>query len=565
MQPITLKDIPPDEPETSRSADTIRQLPLHVAGMSFIAASSRPDSPRISPPPSPHSSYPSPSSPSGESVSSLPSVSSSFMFSMPGTPPHIGLGLHHDPHGQELGDNSLIIPSLTLPSAVRRPTPYGQTLGDVRILVLGHVGSDAEGVAQVFADEECEDIVEVEPWEEFEVEADGTVHAKLLRLSTDWIEHRDAHGLETHEPSRNVEVVLFQDYGPKDDTDGLLRVLLQVVHAPFRTLASVLNPEQSPNGLLASLLASPASPLYLAMVLIPSHQLSLHEQRLIAELSTHVPLIVLPNPRTTSARSAPLHDQSPYSRRPSLQGLHHSSTSDLLRSAKLASVRPHSAHAFRSALFRSPEALASLRLDAAERFMRWREVERAVGHVLGGTSPPPETERTPVVSRTDPLQRQPPSAHTAQRWDKARWEVEWEGALATDVAKTLRARRGAGAGRRQTITAARVPRPQVAPVCADVGVGTSGTHDEAASAPAYFDPLHLPSLLAFSLSLLGPLKARLARMFTSPRASPASEKAAEAGLPEGDRWQPSSGGVTWALVGAFCAGVGVGIMLSRSL
>ena len=282
-------------------------------------------------------------------------------------------------------------------------------------------------------------------------------------------------------------------------------------------------------------------------------ELSLQEQRLIAELSTHIPLIVLPSLKTTPARAAPLHHQSPYSRRPSLQGLYQASTSEYLRSAKLASVRPHSAHALRTALFRSPEALASLRLDAAERFMRWREVERAVGHVLGGTSPPPEAERTPVVGR----------AGAPQRWDKARWEVEWEGALATDVAKTLRARRGAGAGRRQTITAARAPRPRVAPLCTDVGVGTS--HDEEApSAPAYFDPLHLPSLLAFSFSLFGPLKSRLARMFTSSRAPPANEKAADAGVFE-DARQSSSGGATWALLGAFCAGVGVGIVFSRSL
>ena len=154
-------------------------------------------------------------------MSSLPSVSSSFMFSsVPGSPPHIGLGLQHDPHGHELGDSSLIIPSLTLPSAVRRPTPYGQTLGDVRILVLGHTGSGAEGVAQAFADEECEDVVEFEPWEEFETEGDDSVRAKVLRLSTDWIEHRDAHGLEKHEPSRNVEVVLLQDYGPNDDVSS---------------------------------------------------------------------------------------------------------------------------------------------------------------------------------------------------------------------------------------------------------------------------------------------------------------------------------------------------------
>lgn len=220
MDPINVPGIPADEPQTSGSAETIRLLPLHVAARLNIAVtSSTPPSPRLSPPGSPHSSFPSPSSPSGESVSSLPSVSSSFLFSGPGSPPH--LGLHHGPQGHELGDSSLIIPSLTLPAAVRRPTPYGQTLGEVRVLVLGYAGAGAEEVAQVFAEEECEDVVEVGQWEEAELGADEPVRAKVLRLSTDWIEHRDAHGLEKHEPSRNVEVVLLQDYGPDGDVSTL--------------------------------------------------------------------------------------------------------------------------------------------------------------------------------------------------------------------------------------------------------------------------------------------------------------------------------------------------------
>lgn len=219
MEPIDIQETPPDEPETSRSADTIRQIPLHAAGHFHTpaeASMSPPDSPHLSPHSSPaHSAYPSPSSPSGESVSSLPSVSSSFLFSSGiGSSPHLGLGIHHDAHDHGLGDSSLIIPSLTLPSAVRRPTPYGQTLGDVRLLIWGAAGSGAEEVAQVIADEECEDIVEVGQWTDLEPESDHSGRAKVLRLSTDWIEHRDAHGLEKHEPSRNVEVVLLKDYGP---------------------------------------------------------------------------------------------------------------------------------------------------------------------------------------------------------------------------------------------------------------------------------------------------------------------------------------------------------------
>jgi len=40
-----------------------------------------------------------------------------------------------------LGHHNLIILSLTLPSALRRPTPFGQTLGTLRLLVLGAQGA----------------------------------------------------------------------------------------------------------------------------------------------------------------------------------------------------------------------------------------------------------------------------------------------------------------------------------------------------------------------------------------------------------------------------------------
>ena len=290
-----------------------------------------------------------------------------------------------------------------------------------------------------------------------------------------------------------------------------------------------------------------------------------YEHKLISELSTHVPLVVLPSLQASSslARTYITH-QSPYSRRPSLQGLN-IGPYDTLRGAKLASICPHSAHALRTHLLRSPEALSTLRLEAAERFMRWREVERAVGHVLGDTTPPSDresTERTPIVSRGEgPGKRK--RTTVAQRWSKARWEEEWEGGLATDVAKTLRARRVKGMERRSTV---RGPaRPRLTPLCTDVGVGTmnSPVCEDTPSSAAHFDPLHLPSLLAFSFSLLGPLKARIAQMFTPTRANTAV--AGVGGTTGSSRGHVDAGGMTWALVGVFCAGVGMGVLLSRTM
>lgn len=73
----------------------------------------------------------------------------------------------------------------------------------------------------MFAEEDCEDVVEVGQWEDFEDEPYDLVRAKVLRLSTDWIEHRDAHGLEKHEPSRNVEIVHLREYSLEDDVSRL--------------------------------------------------------------------------------------------------------------------------------------------------------------------------------------------------------------------------------------------------------------------------------------------------------------------------------------------------------
>ena len=146
------------------SVDTIRAVPLHLTVPigDFSDMNTGPFS--DSQPGSPRSSLPSPSSPSGDSVSSFPSVSSSFIFSsQPTTPPQNDA----EPTGHlaaQADDNSeLIIPSLTLPSLVKRPTPYGQTLGDVKLIVIGRASSqvESEQLLRLLADEEYEDFVDV--------------------------------------------------------------------------------------------------------------------------------------------------------------------------------------------------------------------------------------------------------------------------------------------------------------------------------------------------------------------------------------------------------------------
>jgi hypothetical protein len=82
---------------------------------------------------------------------------------------------------------------------LRRPTAFGKTLGDLKLLVIGNGADDRELVSGLLLDDN-EDIVDISGWEDFE-------HGSILRASTDWIEHRDAHGLEKFEPAKNVEII----------------------------------------------------------------------------------------------------------------------------------------------------------------------------------------------------------------------------------------------------------------------------------------------------------------------------------------------------------------------
>lgn len=177
----------------STSTSTIRglhpRLEHHVSSVSPTPNASQPSSPRSSALPSP------PNSPS-ESISSLPSVGSSFFYSSAAaSPPH---SHPQSDHAREY-TQGLIIPSLTLPEALPRPTQYGKTLGDIRLLVIGDAVEDHTLVSSLLLDDN-EDVVDTGDWE---TTSDGFV----LRASTDWIEHKDAHGLEKFEPSRNVELV----------------------------------------------------------------------------------------------------------------------------------------------------------------------------------------------------------------------------------------------------------------------------------------------------------------------------------------------------------------------
>jgi len=152
--------------------------------------------------------------------------------------------------------------------------------------------------------------------------------------------------------------------------------------------------------------------------------------------------------------------------------------------------------------------LSLLRIEASDRFLRWREVERAVRSVHRAHSAVSEGR---AVCDPESAQKVQVSKHSEKHtWNKAAWEAEWDATLSRDVARRLR---------EATVSASRPP--VVRGVCV----------------PAPFDPLHLPSLFACSFSLLAPLKHRIVYAKLS-------------GMRLGAM-----------LFGALCAGIGIGLAL----
>ncbi|RPD61816.1 hypothetical protein L226DRAFT_534000 [Lentinus tigrinus ALCF2SS1-7] len=538
-----------NEHEPGTSASTIRGL-RHI-DMTLLSnptvgmlQDDHPESHSPYRPSSPHSAFQSePGSPSGDSVSSFPSVGSSFLFSSgPTTPPHPGHSESEVEDEGELGDSTsgLVIPSLTLPSPSRRPSPYGQTLGDVRLLLLGPRGADLAAIASQLVDDN-EDVVEVGLWEEDRSEDRATRGKRnaILRVSTHWVEHRDRHGLERVEPARNVEIVQLPPYDLYSEPDIIVDRILPVIHAPFREVSTIISQDHPPTGGLAHLLSSPCSPLYTSLIMVatPSALLPI-EKTLVESLSSHVPIILLPT-STPNALPTPSHDRS---RRAS--------------TSHLSSFRPNSMDALRSGLFRTPTTLATLRSEAASRFLRWREVERAVERVQWSTG----TVRAPNVPGPSSHVRSPSN----EWWDKQTWEAQWEGSLSQEVALHLRRRRRSDPPRR-TSPLSSLSTIGRQPSSFDT-IPPSEDNEQSLitppCAPASFDPLHLPSLLAFSFSLFGALRTRIARSigFQGTATTPTRPVSGRERKKTNGRSFAYKFGIGFALMSAFCAGVGLGLV-----
>ncbi|KAF5318580.1 hypothetical protein D9619_010752 [Psilocybe cf. subviscida] len=496
------------------------------------------DSPAISPSPSVYSA----------SESSIASVSSSFFFSSsaPGSPgrSHPGSYPSSHPHSENERDEheahpeGLIIPSLSLPNALRRPTPYGQTLGSLRLLVLGGYGAGKSFLTGLLM-EDNEDVVEIGTWEDWYGGGEGVyAYGKVLRASTDWVEQHDGFGLERFVPSKNVEIVELPGYSHDADAKELIIRLKAVIETPFCAIHDVLHPETDPSGVIANLLNASSSPLYTALVfLLPSAPTPV-DREIIHGLSTHIPVIVLPR----------------------LQGAHRVLQNTSLTSAKLSRFRPATAVALRNGLFRSPETASLLRSEAVDRFLKWREVERAVEGIWEGSrmwNPSSSVLRQRAQNAAarklgdkewgrkgtpDMDSSLADDTIVGEAWSKAKWEAEWMEDHSQAVARRMR--QGTVTQRRASVRRILGSHADFAPSLSekDAREAPSSPHAHARdpSSCAPFDPLHLPSLFSLALSLLEPLRHRVGATLQGAATSMGDTR------------------VRFALLGGFCVGIGVG-------
>jgi len=268
--------------------------------------------------------------------------------------------------------------------------------------------------------------------------------------------------------------------------------VLDLIHAQFKPVHNLLNPNSPPCPTLVNLLSSPYSPFYTALIILTSTSPTHFDTSLVEQLSPHIPVIALP-PFPPSRRS----------------------------SQHLSSFRPPDSTALRSHLFRSPETLASLRMEAVDRFLRWREVHR-VHNAL-----------TLSVTTTSPAHLMAhPYSPTKFRWNKADWEAEWDYKLSKEVSD---------------LHTSTLPPPSPSKPPSPSGSSSCGAY----YSPTTFDPLHLPSVFMFSLSLLAPLRYRI---FGEPMETLDSPTTAR-----------STKSVNWGILGimgAFCAGIGLGMLIA---
>lgn len=216
---------------------------------------------------------------------------------------------------------------------------------------------------------------------------------------------------------------------------------------------------------------------------------------------------------------------------------------------KLASFQPHSQLSLRTGLLHSPQTISVLRVEAADRFMRWREAERCLEggfHLIRNEK---SESYFSANQRRSTITRYSADAEEIEKWNKATWEAM----LSEDVARRLRQTRSS----------------EKSTCYSDSSLAGSRPFTETSCFSPSLDPLHLRSLMLLSVSLFAPRSALSLRSSRSrsknmnidetrstvrPRRS---NSRARSRTTISDRWHIWRWGIA-----LFCAGVGIGCVLS---
>ena len=167
-----------------------------------------------------------------------------------------------------------------------------------------------------------------------------------------------------------------------------------------------------------------------------------------------------------------------------------------------------------------------LRGEAVDRFLRWREVERVVREVKS------------AGKRKRDLEQET----TTEGWSKAKWEMEWMEDHSLHVARRMR--EDTVTQRAATIDQSRSKESNLSTSEQD-GDSPNIYGSFQPTSSISFDPLHLPSLFFFSLSLFDPLKSKV--------------KQSVVGIWGDWNWKFSAMQMTIIGGVGFCFGLGVGL------
>lgn len=173
----------------------------------------------------------------------------------------------------------------------------------------------------------------------------------------------------------------------------------------------------------------------------------------------------------------------------------------------------------------------------------------SVGKDQAGVSRPKRRLNRIGKAKEDAVPTRATLTRAEEKWDEAKWEAEWLVNFSREVDSVRRKREATIT--QKDVAALRSLNTESNENIFASGAGPINRPIEKVQTPAErpgphrtwagFDPLHLPSLIAFSFSLLGPLRSRLGRSVQ-------------------DVWGVlNETQVKAALLGGFCIGFGVGV------